>query len=210
MLFQIESDRFESAYADLLERIQTAMQETYDEEKRARGLTKTKIAAELNVDLSVVSRRLNGAGNITLRSVSDMYTAMGREPLSNFSPPSASVDREIASDQISSPSQSVVTLNPVPFTTSQPLAPTPPLLTAAISVQSPDALWNSVGQKNLGLVATDAQSSYHLRFNLIAARMTNSERNSQEVSVAASDRSEPGREKLEIAKQALVLESVGI
>ena len=93
MLFQIdESDRFESAYADLLERIGNAMQQTYHEEQEAHGLTKTAIADVLGIDLSVVSRRLNGIGNITLRTISDTYTAMGREPLSNFAPPIPSVE----------------------------------------------------------------------------------------------------------------------
>jgi hypothetical protein len=45
------------------------------------------MAEVLDVDLSVVSRRLNGAGNVTLRTISDTYTAMDREPLSNFLPP---------------------------------------------------------------------------------------------------------------------------
>jgi hypothetical protein len=90
MLFQIEeADRFESAYADLLERIQNALQQTYHEEQIAHGITKTAIAGILSIDLSVVSRRLNGIGNVTLRSISDTYTAMNREPLSNFIPPGA-------------------------------------------------------------------------------------------------------------------------
>ena len=100
MLFQIEeSDRFESAYADFLERVQNAMQQTYCEEQEARGLTKTAMAAALGVDLSVVSRRLNGIGNITLRTISDTYTAMNREPLSNFVPPRNAVEENDASDQ---------------------------------------------------------------------------------------------------------------
>jgi hypothetical protein len=41
----------------------------------------------LGVDLSVVNRRFNGGGNITLRAISDSCTAMSREPLSNFVPP---------------------------------------------------------------------------------------------------------------------------
>jgi transcriptional regulator with XRE-family HTH domain len=94
MLFQIESDRFESAYADLLERIQNAIQQTYHEEKEARGLTRTAIAEALGIDLSVVSRRLNGGGNITLRTISDTYTAMDREPLSNFVPPRAPIQED--------------------------------------------------------------------------------------------------------------------
>jgi transcriptional regulator with XRE-family HTH domain len=99
MLFQIEPDRFESAYADLLERIQNAIQQTYHEEQEAHGLTKTAIADALGVDLSVVSRRLNGIGNITLRTISDTYTAMNREPLSNFVPPRAAIEENDDSNQ---------------------------------------------------------------------------------------------------------------
>jgi transcriptional regulator with XRE-family HTH domain len=70
-----------------LERIQEAIQVTFEEERSKRGLSQVEIARELDVDQSVVSRRIHGGGNITLRTISDLYTAMGREPLANFRPP---------------------------------------------------------------------------------------------------------------------------
>lgn len=85
MSFQIESDKFESSYASFLNRIREAIQATYTEQV-AEGHTRASIAAELEVDRSVVSKRLSGAGNITLRTISDLYVAMGRIPLENFEP----------------------------------------------------------------------------------------------------------------------------
>jgi len=87
MSFQIELDKYESAYGHFIANIQAAIQKTFEEEEEARGLTQAELARELAVDPSVVSRRLNGTGNITLRTISDLFTGMGREPLSNFETP---------------------------------------------------------------------------------------------------------------------------
>lgn len=84
MSFRIELDRYERAYGHFIAKIQMAIQKTFAEEEESRDLTQVEMARELNVDPSVVSRRLSGGGNITLRTISDLYTAMGREPLSNF------------------------------------------------------------------------------------------------------------------------------
>jgi hypothetical protein len=86
MSFQIKSDKYEVAYARLLRKVRDAIQTTFAEEAE-RGLAQTDIAQSLDVDASVVSRRLSGTGNVTLRSISDLYTAMGREALSNFAFP---------------------------------------------------------------------------------------------------------------------------
>ena len=85
MSFQIELDKYERAYGRFLHKIQTAIQQTFAQEEEGQGLTQGDLARELNVDKSTISRRLNGSGNITIRSISDIFTAMGREPLSNFS-----------------------------------------------------------------------------------------------------------------------------
>lgn len=85
MSFQIELDKFEEAYGHFMRDIRLAIQRTFAEEAESRNLTQADIANELETDPSVVSRRLNGAGNVTLRTICDLYTAMGREPLSNFS-----------------------------------------------------------------------------------------------------------------------------
>jgi transcriptional regulator with XRE-family HTH domain len=85
MSFQIELDKYELAYARLVRRVQSAIQETFAQEA-AKGTTQADLARELGVDASNVSRRINGSGNSTLRSISDLYVAMDREPLANFEP----------------------------------------------------------------------------------------------------------------------------
>jgi len=93
MSFQIALDKYERAYGALARAVQAALQATFTEEARDRGLTQADVARELNISPSVVSRKLNGSGNATLRSVSDLFTAMGREPLSGFHPPPGKYER---------------------------------------------------------------------------------------------------------------------
>lgn len=83
MSFQIDLDPFELAYAQFVANVRDAIKQTYTEGV-ADGLTQREIAETLGIDAALVSKRLNGPGNITLRTLSDLYTAMGREPLSNF------------------------------------------------------------------------------------------------------------------------------
>lgn len=83
MSFQIDLDPFELAYAQFVAHVRDAIQRTYAEGV-PEGLTQREIAETLDIDPGLVSKRLNGPGNLTLRTLSDLYTAMGREPLSNF------------------------------------------------------------------------------------------------------------------------------
>ena len=86
MSFQIVHDPFDQAYVRFSLRIREAIQKTFNEESQ-NGLTQREIADALGIDESAVSRRIHGPGNITLRTLSDLYTAMGRIPLSNFEMP---------------------------------------------------------------------------------------------------------------------------
>lgn len=95
MSFQIASDKYEDAYARFLRDIRIAIQQTFEEEAKARSLTQADLARELDVAPSVISRRLSGVGNVTLRTISDLYVAMGRQPLACF----ASRDRSSAESQ---------------------------------------------------------------------------------------------------------------
>lgn len=83
-LFQIESNKFELTYARFLRRIRNSIQETFLQEKKNHALTQEKMAKKLGVDRSTVSKRLKGQGNITLKTFSDLFVAMDREPLENF------------------------------------------------------------------------------------------------------------------------------
>jgi transcriptional regulator with XRE-family HTH domain len=87
MSFQIALDKYERAYGALVRAVQAALQATFAEESNDRGLTQADLSRELGISPSVISRKLNGSGNATLRSISDLFTAMGREPLSSFHPP---------------------------------------------------------------------------------------------------------------------------
>lgn len=84
MSFQIELDKYDEAYGHFMREVRAAIQETFRQEEERRNLTQSALACELKVDPSVISRRLSGSGNVTLRTICDLYTAMGREPLSNF------------------------------------------------------------------------------------------------------------------------------
>ncbi len=84
MSFRIELDKYEEAYGHFMREIHSAIQATFAQEAELRNLTQADLAQELNVDPSVISRRLSGGGNVTLRTICDLYTAMGREPLTNF------------------------------------------------------------------------------------------------------------------------------
>ena len=84
MSFQLGLDKFEKAFGHFMREVSVSISETFKQEAEARGLTQTDIARELGIDASVVSRRLAGGGNLTLRSVCDLFTAMDRSPLSNF------------------------------------------------------------------------------------------------------------------------------
>ena len=86
MSFQIDLNPFDRAYARFVRQVRDALQRTFAEESE-NGLTQKELAEALGIDQSLVSRRLHGPGNVTLRTLSDLYTAMGREPLSNFVAP---------------------------------------------------------------------------------------------------------------------------
>jgi transcriptional regulator with XRE-family HTH domain len=51
----------------------------FTEEQQARDLTRDELARELGVHKSVITRRLNGSANLTLRVVAEMADALGRD-----------------------------------------------------------------------------------------------------------------------------------
>jgi hypothetical protein len=72
-------------YYESLHSAYNAMRNTYAS-CSAGGLTQDDIAARLNVDKSLVSRRLNGTENLTLKSISYMASAMECRVVVNFVP----------------------------------------------------------------------------------------------------------------------------
>jgi hypothetical protein len=90
MSFQIALDPFDKAFAHFSRQIRAAIQKTFNEEAQ-NGLTQRELSETLGVNESVISRRLNGPGNITLRTLCDLFTAMGRDPLANFLVPEVKI-----------------------------------------------------------------------------------------------------------------------
>ncbi|MCT6855894.1 MAG: hypothetical protein M3Z59_05720 [Bombella apis] len=82
--FPIKSDKFSFNYARFLRKVRDAVQHTYEEEQKENGITHEYIAEQLGLTRSTVTKRLQCEGNLTLKSLSDLYVAMGREPLENF------------------------------------------------------------------------------------------------------------------------------
>jgi transcriptional regulator with XRE-family HTH domain len=105
MSFQIDLNPFDRAFAHFVRQVREALQQTFAEEA-ADGLTQKEIADVLGVDEALISRRLNGPGNITLRTLSDLYTAMGREPLSNFEAPQSPYAKVFAGASSGTPPKS--------------------------------------------------------------------------------------------------------
>lgn len=80
----------EGFVADNMGAVISRLQDAYSEEWKARGLTRTAISKEMNVDRSQISHILQGRRNITLRTLFELLFCMGREAEINFPP----VDRK--------------------------------------------------------------------------------------------------------------------
>jgi transcriptional regulator with XRE-family HTH domain len=59
-----------------------ALRETFD----STGMTQDQLAARIHVDKSLVSRRLNGSENLTMKTLSHMGTGMGYRVVILFRP----------------------------------------------------------------------------------------------------------------------------
>jgi transcriptional regulator with XRE-family HTH domain len=60
-------------------RVRTALQRALVEEGERSGINQSKIAEEIGVHRSVISRELNGRQDITLGRVAELASALGRE-----------------------------------------------------------------------------------------------------------------------------------
>jgi len=65
--------------ARFLGRVRQELVAAFIEEHKHSGLTRDMLARKLDVHKSVVTRRLNGSANLTLRSVAEVADALGRE-----------------------------------------------------------------------------------------------------------------------------------
>lgn len=71
--------------ARFISSVHRELQEAYMRASR-RGITQQNIADVLDVDRSAVNRRLQGGGNLTLRTLSDLAFAMDEDIALTFSP----------------------------------------------------------------------------------------------------------------------------
>ena len=108
MSFQIVVDPFDVAYSRFVSHVRDAIQQTFSDAS-AEGLTQREMADTLGVDEALISRRLNGPGNVTLRTLSDLFTSMGREPLTHFRVPECPQPPLALSLNISSPASNEAT-----------------------------------------------------------------------------------------------------
>ena len=87
MSFRIEGvEPKELAYAIFCGNIRHAILQTWEEEYEARGLTLAMIAETLGLSEAALVDMLDGRA-LDLRTISNLYSAMDREPLSNFEVP---------------------------------------------------------------------------------------------------------------------------
>ena len=79
MSFQIEVNPKEEAGTRTIMKIFRELQRAYLEERKDRKLTQQEIARRLDVNRSVVNRRLQGKENLTVRSLGELMWAMDRD-----------------------------------------------------------------------------------------------------------------------------------
>jgi hypothetical protein len=69
-------------YYEALHTAYNALRETFAES----GLTQDELAARLGVDKSLISKRLNGSENLTVKTLSQMGTGMGHRLIIGYQP----------------------------------------------------------------------------------------------------------------------------
>jgi transcriptional regulator with XRE-family HTH domain len=79
MSFLFEIGRRRRKAGRFIGHVRRELLKAFAEEQQARGLTRDELARELGVHKSVVTRRLNGSSNLTLRVVAEMADALERD-----------------------------------------------------------------------------------------------------------------------------------
>jgi transcriptional regulator with XRE-family HTH domain len=79
MSFLFDIGRRQQRVGRFIGQVRRELVKAFTEEQQERGLTRDELARELGVHKSVVTRRLNGSANLTLRVVAEMANALGRD-----------------------------------------------------------------------------------------------------------------------------------
>lgn len=74
--FQVDNDDRRRIYLAFVGSLESQLRELFGQRKAAGATSQQQIAAMLGVNKSVVNRRLNGADNLTAKSIADLVWAM--------------------------------------------------------------------------------------------------------------------------------------
>ena len=77
MSFRIETSLRSRRVGRFVARVVDSLRRAFAEEASRTGLTQAKMAEILEVDRSVINRRLNCESNLTLRTIAELAYAMG-------------------------------------------------------------------------------------------------------------------------------------
>lgn len=80
MSFKFKISPKDRASARFIGRVQRQLAESVLTAGKESGITRSDIAKTLGVNKSVVTRAISGKGNITLRTLAEIYWALGKEP----------------------------------------------------------------------------------------------------------------------------------
>lgn len=76
--FEVPLKKHDRAAGRFVGRVRRELLKALDEEKAKSGLNRSKIAEELGVHRSLITRQLNGYADITLSRVAELASVMGR------------------------------------------------------------------------------------------------------------------------------------
>lgn len=78
MSFEVPMKKHDRAAGRFVGRVRRELLKALDEESARTGLNRSKIADELGIHRSVITRQLNGYADITLSRVAELASVMGR------------------------------------------------------------------------------------------------------------------------------------
>ena len=79
MSYRIQLDPKRRKASRFIEKVRVALVSAFEEEHLENGLTQEALAEKLGVHKSIVSRRLRGKANLTLRSIGELAWALDRD-----------------------------------------------------------------------------------------------------------------------------------
>jgi transcriptional regulator with XRE-family HTH domain len=92
MSFRIKIDPRSAKYAIFSQRVRDEIVKAISQEIAAQNLSQAGLAHKIGVSPSVVTRRLTGKANLTLRSIADFAWALDRNIVFHFKTPEQNVE----------------------------------------------------------------------------------------------------------------------